>query len=202
MYYFLFVLQRWPTNLLVTPSSVATSNGVVATSTVLANAALWNLLSVATDGSRPRITFSCENFSMIDVNLSSDPFAKGHEKGVWIGNVTLKSTTSSSSIFTMRVAVKRPYKILEQQTTNEVLRRFRTERDVMNRLQHDGVVAQLGGCYSSLEKLVSVVEYVTPFKRLTDDYLAQHPKRAIALYTQLLELLNYLGERASDTTTI
>lgn len=195
-YYFLFVVRRWPSNLLLSnvEQDLPITKSTLSASTSSSSLLFSSLDSILTDGSRPQFRFDCDNISLIDVNLSSAPFAQGNEKAVWIGNFTVKTTSSSSSSgVSMRVALKRPYKILEEQTKNEVLRRFRTERDLMNQLQHDGIVTQLGGCYSSLDKLVSVVEYVTPFKRLTDDYFAQQPKRAIALYVQLLDLLHYLG---------
>ena len=82
------------------------------------------------------------------------------------------------------------------------MRRFLTERDRFQAYQHRGVVRYLGGCYRDVASLVSVVEHVVPWKLVTDDYLASQPRRAVALYEQLLDLLDYLERDAPNAPLV
>jgi hypothetical protein len=125
------------------------------------------------------------------VNFSDDPVAQGNEKAVWRG--VYQGTP---------LALKRPYKMVAKQSPNEVLRRFNAERSFMRGLEHSAVVAHHGGCLpksasaSSTREIVSVVEFAVPLKDVSDDYLASQPRRAVALYSQLLDLLEHLQHRA------
>lgn len=136
----------------------------------------------------PRIQLGCDEI-LNDFVIDADANAHGDEKQVHLATWRGDGLT--------RVAIKSPR--VQPPVPPELWRRLRVERFRMRALRDSPNIARsLGACFrndSASSSPVHVVEYAAPWKSIPDAYFASDPRRAVALYLQLLELLRFLARQ-------